>query len=95
MIPIQPHFMSYEGANPRRCQDAARRNKTAQRVADYVNRKLANDPSEIQQFMFGFIAADVGIDVDDVRAAISNGGHNGITLRITEAGRFALAQYRE
>jgi hypothetical protein len=45
--------------------------------------------------MFGFIADDLGIDVDDVRAAISDRGYNGITIRVTEADRLAVAPFED
>jgi hypothetical protein len=79
MIPIRPRLSS----------------KEAQRVADYVNRKLANNPSEVQQLMFGFIADDLGLDEDTVRGAISDGGYNGITIRVTAGERYALAGYKD
>jgi hypothetical protein len=60
-----------------------------------VNRKIANDPSESQQLMFGSIAIELGIDAAEVWDALSDGGQNGITIRVTEADRLALARDKD
>lgn len=65
----------------------------AQQIADHLNRKIAKNPAEIQQYMFASIANELGMPVDVVRSAISDGGHNGITLGVREDERQALARY--
>lgn len=93
-LPLRPNLRDYRGQKEilRRRNDEY--NRIAQRVADHVNRLVADDPDEIQQYFFGSIAIDLGLDVDDVRSAISNGGYNGITLRVTEDDRRAMAGYK-
>jgi hypothetical protein len=66
----------------------------AQRVADHVNALIANDPSEYQQYTFGFIAIDLGLAREEVWRAISDGGHNGITVHVDEEARRQLARYK-
>lgn len=91
MVPVVPHFRRYRGSNESIRRKTAQFNEIAQRIADHVNAQITNDPREIQQYLFGMIAIELGVDVELVREAISNGGYNGITLRIAEEGRAALA----
>ncbi len=94
LAPIVPHFRHYRGSKENVRRKADRFNATAQRVADHVNKLIANDPREIQVYMFGTIAIDLGVSVDDVREAISDGGFNGITIRVTDDDRRKLSDYQ-
>lgn len=91
-IPLRPNLKRYMGSKPELQRRAAAQNAMAQKIADYVNRRMAVNPSEIQQYLFADIGREVGASADDVRAAISDGGHNGITLGVRGEARRALAQ---
>jgi hypothetical protein len=94
LAPIVPYFKQYRG----RKEDVRRKvdcfNATAQRIADYVNKLIANDPHELQVYSFGMIAIDLGVSVDVVHEAISDGGCNGITVRVTEEDRRSIAHLK-
>jgi hypothetical protein len=66
----------------------------AHRVAEHVNMLIANNPDAIQEHMFASIAHDLGLSTDQVRSAISDGGYNGITIRVTEDARRELVRYK-
>ncbi|WP_454619351.1 hypothetical protein [Bradyrhizobium cenepequi] len=92
-LPLRPKLKNYAGSNEARRRKIAEYNRTAHKVADHVNRLIANNPDEIQQYFFASLALDLGFNVDDVRSAISDGGYNGRTLRVTEDDRKELARY--
>lgn len=93
-VPIQPRLKSYRGANEATRRQVAKYNAMAIRVADHINRQIANDPSEHQQYLFGFVAIDLGLTKEQVRSAIEDGGFNGITLAIHAMDRLALEPYK-
>jgi hypothetical protein len=94
-LPLMPRLKSYRGANPKKQRQTASMNSNAARIVDHLNRLIANDPSEVQMHAFEYIAIDLGVSVEDVRAAIPGGGYNGITLRVTPADREVLACYKK
>jgi hypothetical protein len=93
-LPLRPNLKFYRGSKRHLQRKNAEYNAMAERVADYVNALIANNPNEIQQYLFGTIASDLGLTVDQVRSAISDGGYNGITVGVREDARRALARYR-
>lgn len=88
-LPIQPHFKGY-GRSERTHERAAAFNHMAQRVADHIHKLILEDPASMQVYSFGQIALTLGLDVDDVRAAISGGGYNGISFGVDAADRDLL-----
>lgn len=94
MFPIRPHLRSYRGANQRKQSATAEYNRQASRVAEYLNTKVANDPTSPQVYSFGILARELGVDVDLVREAISDGGYNGISFAVTPEARRALEPYK-
>jgi hypothetical protein len=94
ILPLRPYLKHYSGSqeNPRR--KTAEYNEMAIRVVEHVNALIANNADENQQYMFAEIAIDLGLTADQVRSAISYGGHNGITIHVTEEDRVALARYK-
>jgi hypothetical protein len=64
------------------------------RIAEYLNTRIANNPAPIQQYIFASIAHDIGCSVDEVRNFLSNGGYNGITIRVDEEARWRLSGYK-
>lgn len=94
-FPLRPIFKDYRGANPKRQRTIAKFNYDAQRIVDHLNTLIANNPREIQQHFFGYIAIDLSVSEDDVRSAVPGGGYNGITLRVTPADREALEPFKK
>lgn len=94
LLPLTPDFKVYRGSKENLRRKATEYNAIAQRVADHVNTLVANNPDEIQQYMFASIARDLRLTIDQVRSAIPDGGYNGITFSVLEAERQALARYK-
>jgi hypothetical protein len=65
---------------------AVAQNRTAHLIANHANKLVASDSDEIQQYIFAAIAHDLKVPTDEGRSAISNGGYNGITVRVDERG---------
>lgn len=94
-FPVKPNLKKYRGSKERAAHKNRDYNATARKVAAYLNRLVANNPDTMQQYMFDDIAHALGCSVDDVRSAISNGGHNGITFQdIDDGDRRDLAGYK-
>lgn len=93
-LPIKPNVKSYRGLKEKLHRRVEMRNRMAHRVIDHVNRLIANNPAEAQEYFFGTIAGDLGLTAEDVCAAITDGTYNGITLRVTEDDRRALSRYK-
>jgi hypothetical protein len=93
-LPFEARLKQYRGAKETLRRKCAEENRARMKVAKHVNRLVANDPSEVQQILFGYIAADLGVTKDQVRNAIGDGGSNGITFRVTERAREMLARYK-
>jgi hypothetical protein len=93
-LPVSPRFKRYRGANPNLQRKAAEEATTAQRIADYVSAKIANDPNEHQQILFGFIAIELGVTTEQVRRALP-GGYNGWTFRVDEDDWKALERFKK
>jgi hypothetical protein len=56
-------------------------NRDADRLEKYPNDRIQADPSPIQQYIYGFIAPDVGLSLERVREILFgvDSGHNGLT----------------
>jgi hypothetical protein len=94
MLPVAPRLDGYTGNDERRRRRAAQHNAMAQRVADHINDRCANDPSEIQQYSYALIAHELRLTEGQVRAAVPYGDHNRITFHIGEDERRKLASYK-
>jgi len=66
----------------------------ASKVAAHLNRLIASNPDETQQYMFANLAHDLGYSTDEVRTAISDGGYNGITFHVNSDDRRALDHFK-
>lgn len=93
-LPIRPRLKTYRAAKENLRRRTAEYNAMAMRVTDHLNREIANDPGEIQQYSFALLAIDLRLTTDQVRSAISNGGYNGITVGVTPQDREAMARYK-
>jgi hypothetical protein len=89
-LPIRPHFKGY-GRTERGYQKALEFNRMAQRVADHVHSLILQNPAPVQMYAYFEIARPLGLEIADVRRAISRGGGNGITFGVDAADREALA----
>lgn len=94
-LPLQPRLSDYRGSDPKKRRKADEHNAMAQRVVDHLNALIANDPAPMQQYFWHGIARDLGLTADDVESAVMHGGHNGITIGVTEDGRQAVARYNK
>jgi hypothetical protein len=94
ILPLRPRLKSYRGSKENLHRKNTDYNAMASRVAEHLNTLIANNPDEIQQYFFGMIALDLGLTVEQVWSAISDGGHNGITIRVTEQDRQGMARYK-
>lgn len=92
-FPIRPSYDTYRGSKISLQRKAANFNDTANKIADHLNKLIANNPDDVQQYLFGYIASDLGLDVDTVRKVLP-GGYNGITLRVSAEDRRALQSYK-
>jgi len=88
-LPIQPHFKSY-GRSERTREKAIEFNRMAQRVADYVHEQILATARDVQVYSYFSIAQPLGLEVEQVRAAIGRGGFNGITFGVDAADREAI-----
>lgn len=93
-VPLVPRLKTYRGSKPDLRRKCAEQNARAQRIVDHINRLIANDPAEMQQYLWGFVALDLGVTPEQVGDAVTGGGHNGISIRVTDADRAALERYK-
>ena len=91
---MAPRLDGYTGNDERRRRRAAQQNAMAQRVADHINSRCANDPREIQQYSYALIAHELRLTEEQIRAAVSCGSHNRITFHIGDDDRQKLAPYK-
>ena len=90
-LPIQPIYDPYNGNDKKKLKRQRDFNDLAIKIALRVNKELANNPSDSQTIYFSKIANEMGIDVETVWRAISNGDHNGRFVQVTPEAREALA----
>lgn len=94
-LPLQPRLKDYRGADPKKRRKIAEHNAMAQRVVDHINSLIANDPDPLQQFHWYEVARDLNLSAEDVESSVMYGGHNGITVDVTEENRRAVARYKK
>ena len=95
MLPAWPFGIKvYRGSKEHLRRRSAEDLKTAHRIADHIKRLIANNPNEKQRYHFADIARSLGVTIDEVRDALSDGRHNEITLRIDAADRRELESYK-
>ncbi|MHC2276364.1 hypothetical protein ACVME8_002975 [Bradyrhizobium diazoefficiens] len=95
MLPLRPRLKNYRGSDPKKLGRVIERNKMAERVVEYVHRLIANNSADLQPYLYADIGRDLELSADHVEASIMYGGHNGITIGVTEQDRFALARYKD
>jgi len=89
-LPIRPHFKSH-GRTVRARDEAIEFNRMAQRVANHVHALILTTPQKVQFFTYDNIARPLGLQAEQVRAAIGRGDYNGISFAVDPLDREALA----
>jgi hypothetical protein len=92
-LPFTGRFFGYTGRNEQKRELAAHKTAMSARIARHANELVANDPDELQQILFGYIANDLACSLELVRQTLSGGGSNGITFRVTSADRERLQPF--
>lgn len=93
-IPIQGRYKEYRGANAAMRERVAAHNRMVDRIVTHLNTQVANDPAERQQYLYGFVALDLGLTKEQISSAVRDGGSNGISLRVLPADRLAMEHYK-
>lgn len=93
IFPLQGRYKPYRGAKENLRRKMLDEAATAHRIAEHVNKLVANNPDEIQQYMYASIARDLGVTTEEVRRAIPHGGYNGVTFGVRDLEREALKGY--
>ncbi|MCA1298499.1 hypothetical protein [Stappia indica] len=71
-----------------------RKNKLVEKIVNYVNHQIADDPSKHQQLSFRMIALELGCTENEVHDALGGDGGSGCFLVINSEQREALELYR-
>lgn len=93
-VPIQGRYKEYRGANAAMRERVAAHNRMVDRVVAHLNAQIANDPAEQQQYLYGFVALDLGLTKEQISSAVMYGGSNGISLRVLPEDRLAMERYK-
>lgn len=81
MYPLQLPRNGYRGTNPSRRRKSSEFNKAAERLEQHINESIESGTDQTQVFIYGFLAADLGMSVDLIRRILEGvGGHTGITV---------------
>jgi hypothetical protein len=94
-VPVQGRYKESRGANAAMREKVAAHNAMVDRIVAYINKQVACDPDELQQYLYGFVAIDLGLTKEQVSSAVMDGGSNGITLRVRPEDRLALERYKQ
>lgn len=96
VAPLRASRKHYHGRDHAKQQRVIEQNRNIDRIERYANQLLADCPPEYEwlQLLFGEIANDLGVDVRSVREALSDGGHNGITVGLPPSSRELLEPFR-
>jgi len=83
VYPISVPRDYYRGSNPRRCRKRQRCNEIDELCEDYLNRKISENPNEIQMYTYALIAHELSLTTKEVSEVLFgvDAGHNGITVR--------------
>jgi hypothetical protein len=73
----------YRGRNPSRLRKPQDFDRLAEQLERYINERVAKKDDEIQEFLYGFIAIDLGIEQDRVRDVLFgvDCGHNALLVQ--------------
>ena len=81
--PISTRRKGYRGSKRKLLEDVLYFNRCSEKIEQHLNRLIEEKDQEIQMYVYGEIALDLGLKIDLVRDALSvaGGGYNGITIR--------------
>jgi hypothetical protein len=82
IYPIRVPRKYYRGKDEVKRFAVAQYNQDAERLEAYLNERIETDPKPVQQYIYGFIALDVGMStsrVSEILFAVDC-GHTGITV---------------
>ena len=83
-LPIRPHFKR-RGRTSRTVEKAHAFNKMAQRIGDYLHVVL------LQHYSYSEIGRALGLEPQQVEAAIGDGNYTGVTFFVEPAHRHVIA----
>jgi hypothetical protein len=93
-LPLQARLQNIRGSTERARRRVIDHNAMARRVVDHLNRLIANNPERNQQYFWADIARELSLSPEEVERAVMYGGHNGITIAVSDEDRTALiSQY--
>ncbi len=79
--PISIQRSPYRGSNANKSAKARERNRVASLLEEHINKRLREQASPVQQYMYHALAKEIGVDEGTVRALCFSidAGHNGFT----------------
>jgi hypothetical protein len=89
-LPIRPHFKR-RGRTSRTVQKVHAFNKMAQRIGDYLHKLILEDRARVQHYSYSEIGRALGLEPQQVEAAIGDGHYTGVTLFVEPAHRNLIA----
>ncbi len=83
IYPISVPLNPYRGNDELKKRKTHRHNQIARMCEEYLNSKIQQDNSEIQQYLYYSIASDLQLTVDEVRDVLFkvDCGYNGLTVK--------------
>jgi hypothetical protein len=80
--PVRVPRDGYKGRDPKKRQKRSEKNRIAKELEDYLNRAIEKNDQNLQQYLYGYIAADTGFSEKIVRDILFgvDAGHNGLTV---------------
>jgi hypothetical protein len=89
-LPIRPHFKR-RGRTFRTVQKVHAFNKMAQRIGDYLHKLILEDRARVQHYSYSEIGRALGLEPQQVEAAIGDGHYTGVTFFVEPAHRNLIA----
>ena len=89
-LPIRPHFKR-RGRTSRTVEKAHAFNKMAQRIGDYLHTLILEDRARVQHYSYSEIGRALGLEPQQVEAAIGDGNCTGVTFFVDPAHRNVIA----
>ena len=91
-LPIRPHFKR-RGRTSRTIEKAHAFNKMAQRIGDYLHTLILEDRARVQHYSYAEIGRALGLEPQEVEAAIGDGNYTGVTFFVDPAHRNVIASH--
>jgi hypothetical protein len=80
--PIRVYPKPYGGRDPKKLKKFYEELRLARILEDHLNQKIAANPKKEQMYLYGPIADELSLSLEDVRRLLFNVdcGHNGLTV---------------